>query len=87
MEACIVPLPGRRRRRAPGLAFLFGPEHAAPDTEIEAVVAPIYDVDYSVLQPSVEFDVLEGARRVAPSRVTRRFEDDRDWHTVSHQSA
>jgi hypothetical protein len=70
-----------------GVVFLVGPEPAAPDTEIEAVVAMIYDVDYSSLQPGVEFEVLKGARRVATGRVTRRFEDDRDWRTVAHESA
>ena len=62
-----------------GVAFLLGPEDAAPETEIEATVALVYEVDYSALQPGVEFEVLEGPRRVATGRVTRRFEDDRDW--------
>ncbi len=70
-----------------GVVFLVGPEHAVSDTEIEAIVALIYDVDYSALQPGVAFDVMEGARRVATGRVTRRFDDDRDWHKVAHESA
>ena len=67
-----------------GVAFLDGPVHAAADTKIEVAVALIYDVDYSVLQPDVEFEVLEGGRRVAAGRVIQSFEDDRDWRTVVH---
>ena len=70
-----------------GVAFLDGPEHAAPDTEIEVAVALIYDVDYSVLQPSIEFEVFEGGRCVATGRVIQSFDDDRNWHTVAQDSA
>jgi hypothetical protein len=70
-----------------GVVFLIGPEQVLPDIEIEATVALIYDVDYSPLQPGVGFEVLEGARRVATGRVTRRFEDDRDWHALAQPSA
>ena len=66
-----------------GVVFLIGPEQVPPDTEIEATVALIYDVDYSPLQPGIEFEVLEGPRLVATGRVNRRFEDDRDWHTFA----
>jgi hypothetical protein len=61
-----------------GVAFVAGPKQARADTEFEAVVALVYDIDYSALQPGVEFDVLEGSKRVAAGRVIRRFEDDKD---------
>jgi translation elongation factor EF-Tu-like GTPase len=70
-----------------GVAFLRGPENAGPDSEIDATVALIYDIDYSSLQPGTQFEVLEGATCVATGRVIRRFENDADWRTAGTQSA
>ena len=70
-----------------GVVFLHGPENAGPDSEIDATVALIYDVDYSPLQPGTQFEVLEGPRCVATGRVIRRFENDADWRTAGTQSA
>lgn len=70
-----------------GVAFLRGPENSGPDSEIDATVALIYDVDYSALQPGTQFQVLEGAACVATGRVVRRFEIDADWRQAGRQSA
>ena len=56
-----------------GVAFVDGPEHARHDQDIIATIALIYEVDYTVLQAGVGFDVLEGPHLVATGRVVRRW--------------
>jgi hypothetical protein len=66
-----------------GVAFVTGtPEIANPGDECEATVALIYvdtGVDYGMLSPLVEFDVLEGERVIGRGFVARRWREDGDW--------
>lgn len=66
-----------------GVAFVEGPPVTRPGERAQATAALAYDIDYSVLQPGAELEVLEGNRRVATGTVLRRWTTDLHWHNYS----
>jgi len=64
-----------------GVAFVGGPEILEPGQSGECTLILLYrdlGVDYSDLQPGVEFEVLEGPKRVGLGRVLRRYQSEKD---------
>ncbi len=64
-----------------GVTFINGPEILAPGQEADVTVALVYwntVADYAALQPGVNFEVREGARRVGTGCVLRRYRGPED---------